>query len=1576
MKTLIVEDDLMTQCVLAQALTELGHEVVSYENAEQAVLAYQKEFYPLLFVDAALPGMGGLQFCKWVRSQPNGDRVFIMVAPSRGQPADMAEILEVGANDFLPKPFGPSALKVRLTIAEKQMRDFFERKELEASLRQSQQGFHRLVNTANEGVWLLDEEFKTEYGNQQIAAMLGCPVEELAGRPAVDLIDSSGVTDAKSLFADQRQGRESKREIVLRRRDGSTCPAFLAATPVMDEAGKFRGSLWLVTDLTKHRHLEGELTQTRGKFEAEIKKLSATLEKSESALLAEKTEKRSLDAAVKQMRGEQEGKLRDFEAERAKWGKDLKVEAAIRTKSEQELARLKTEMDQAAKESAEELTRIRQKLEEGRTEAKRLVEAMEGLRREHKGALAQLKATGDAVGKERDQLSESLRAAQSEMERLTQTHREESEAARQAHQAALEAKSAELSGLREEAERLNHRHGETLQLAEKTHKAALEEAAQEVAKIRDESANRMKELDLKLSGIAQQLETEKSARSGAEQEAVRLRQEVADLVKRHTEELLKLNESLKSEMVERKRAGEELSEVRAELNQRAKDHTAELMQSGESLRAMVAERTRVEETLTRMREEADARVSEQARELLELRSQLEARSTETARLAAERDESSARALALETAGRKMATDLETAGRWEGREMVYSRLGRALAECATHTDAARVVANAAQELFGWDACSLDLFSVEENRVYPVLNVDTVNGRPAEVPATYLDLGPTPIMHRVLKEGPQLVLRKGAGGSHTDQVLFGDRARLSASLMCVPIKSGGKVAGFFAIQSYAADAFGADDLTRFEGLADHFVGALERVRAEELQRRSEDRFHLVARATTDIVWDWNVPMNQVWRNDVFQTVFGFRPEDTEMGIESWETRLHPDDSERVIRSLRKCLDQNDPFWSAEYRFRRADGSYAHVNDRGYVIRDKHGKAIRMVGAMLDNSHHKQVEEAMIEGQARKGAILESALDGIMTIDHEGRIFEWNPAAERMFGYRRADVLGKELGETIIPEALRERYRREMGQHLASGGGAVIGKRVELTAVRAGGVEFPVELAISRIPTEGSPIFTGFIRDITDRKRAELEIQKLAAFPRRNPNPVFEFAGDGSLTYFNDAAQEMALSLGKDHPLSILPENGIEIVKDCLVKGQNKLRIETVINGRTISWSFFPITANQVVHCYAADITERTSLEAQLRQAQKMESVGQLAAGVAHDFNNILSVIQGYSALLMEEKDLKSETGEALKQINSATQRATHLTRQLLTFSRKQAMHVQTLDLNEVINSVSKLLRRVLGESVSVQFDFTAGLAPVEADTGMMEQIVMNLAINARDAMAKGGQLTISTASVDIDESYAEHNPEARPGRFVCLSVTDTGCGMDEGTLARIFEPFFTTKPAGRGTGLGLATVYGIVKQHQGWIEVQSQIGNGTSFKIYLPASERTLAPAVEGGTRQVVRGGSETVLLVEDEPAVLAMASGILERLGYKVIEAPSGDDAAAVWAQRRSEINLLLTDMVMPGELNGRQLAEKLLADRPDLKVMYTSGYSVDLLGSGLASNRNFVFLQKPYHPDTLALMVRNCLDAA
>jgi CheY-like chemotaxis protein len=262
------------------------------------------------------------------------------------------------------------------------------------------------------------------------------------------------------------------------------------------------------------------------------------------------------------------------------------------------------------------------------------------------------------------------------------------------------------------------------------------------------------------------------------------------------------------------------------------------------------------------------------------------------------------------------------------------------------------------------------------------------------------------------------------------------------------------------------------------------------------------------------------------------------------------------------------------------------------------------------------------------------------------------------------------------------------------------------------------------------------------------------------------------------------------------------------------------------------------------------------------------------------------------------------------------------------------------------------------------------------GMIEEVVLTLASNARDAMPQGGQLTIATKAVNLDEACIRRSGEARPGRFVCLTVTDTGCGMDEAALDHLFEPFFTTKPSGKGSGLGLAAVYGIVKQHLGWVEVKSRPGQGSTFNIFLPASSKSLAPKTSLEGKPALRGGSETILLVEDEPAVLTLARGILQRLGYQVFPAPSGDDAAAVWQEHREKVDLLLTDMVLPGNLNGQALAEQLRREKPGLKVLYTSGYSIDVVAPGLSARRDFVFLQKPYHPEALAQTVRICLDGA
>ena len=613
----------------------------------------------------------------------------------------------------------------------------------------------------------------------------------------------------------------------------------------------------------------------------------------------------------------------------------------------------------------------------------------------------------------------------------------------------------------------------------------------------------------------------------------------------------------------------------------------------------------------------------------------------------------------------------------------------------------------------------------------------------------------------------------------------------------------------------------------------------------------------------------------------------------------------------------------------------------------------------------------EAAYRRSEEQYRLITENTRDLICLLDLQFRFIFASPSFQRVLGQPARELLGSPCELLLHPDdvnVLRETLDEAVFFRES--------RNAELRFRHAQGHWQLFESAGSFIfDEEGRPQRALIVsRDTSDRKRAEKEIRKLAAFPRYNPNPVFEFAADGALTYFNDAALDMARVLKKNHPQAILPLNIATIVRRCLSTGQNNLRLDTPLGRRTLSWSFFPVVANQIVHCYAVEITESLNLEAQLRQAQKMESVGQLAAGVAHDFNNILTIVQGHSGLMLSDPGLNASLAESARQIALAADRAANLTRQLLMFSRKQIMQAQLLSLNEVIANVAKLLHTLVGEQVTLRRQPQDELPAIHADPGMLEQILVNLAVNARDAMPKGGILTLSTFAAEIDEGFVQRHPEARTGYFACLNVTDTGHGMDPATLARIFEPFFTTKEIGKGTGLGLATVYGIVKQHQGWIDVESQVGKGTTFKVFLPASAKAPAPRDPRKPKEAP-GGHETILLVEDEPALRELVQEILERKGYHILEAANGVQALKVWANHKDEIDLLLTDMMMPEGVSGRELAEQVLAERPELKVICSSGYSLDVVSPEFASRDGLIFLQKPYDPELLAQTVRDCLDA-
>ena len=407
--------------------------------------------------------------------------------------------------------------------------------------------------------------------------------------------------------------------------------------------------------------------------------------------------------------------------------------------------------------------------------------------------------------------------------------------------------------------------------------------------------------------------------------------------------------------------------------------------------------------------------------------------------------------------------------------------------------------------------------------------------------------------------------------------------------------------------------------------------------------------------------------------------------------------------------------------------------------------------------------------------------------------------------------------------------------------------------------------------------------------------------------------------------------------------------------------------------ISAEAFELGHETVALMATQDVSEQRKLEKQLRHAQKLEAVGQFAAGVAHDFNNMLTVIQGHASIQLAADNLEKGLAESLGQVSQAAERAATLTRQLLTFSRKQVVQPRVLDLNVTVRNLHDMLRRLIGEHINLRCEFAESLPAIHADESNLEQIVMNLVVNARDAMPQGGQLTISTEAAEIDAEQLSHHPQARPGCYVRLTLADTGCGMGPETLSHIFEPFFTTKEVGQGTGLGLATVYGIVAQLDGWIEVVSKVGEGTTLRIFLPASEE-LATPVSSEASADLRGGKETILVVEDEPAVREIMTHVLRHHGYNVLEASDGPEALDMWAQRGCEVDLLVTDIVMPNGMKGNVLAEQLQAEKTGLKVIFSSGYSSEFATESSPLDARFSFLEKPYKPEVLVRAVRDCLD--
>jgi two-component system, cell cycle sensor histidine kinase and response regulator CckA len=660
-----------------------------------------------------------------------------------------------------------------------------------------------------------------------------------------------------------------------------------------------------------------------------------------------------------------------------------------------------------------------------------------------------------------------------------------------------------------------------------------------------------------------------------------------------------------------------------------------------------------------------------------------------------------------------------------------------------------------------------------------------------------------------------------------------------------------------------------------------GSPERKRAEEAVQASEERLRLAFEAARIGTGEMDLQTQQISLSVPMQRVVGLPPGTDALNFDQWLALIHPEDRASVQREVEQSI-AGQPTITLDYRIVWPDGSVHWVTSRARTFFDEAGKATRIIGAIMDITDRKLVEDTLAarEAEFRKLAESSPGVLGVYRLRPDGTAcFPYtSPRIWDLYGLRPEDVVND--AEPLLARAHPD-DAAHLRESIAESARNMTPWRLEYRVVHPTRGELWLEGYSNPFPEpDGGIIWYGYIQDITERKRSEEKIQKQ----------------------------------------------------------QEILRL----------------------------------LEEQFQKAQKMEAIGTLAGGVAHDFNNMLTIIGGYCDELLGSLKPGDPLRDMAVEIQNAAERAGTLTRQLLMFSRRQFAEPKVLDVNTVVLHTEKMLRRLIGEDIVLTVALDPARALVKADRGQLEQVLMNLAANARDAMPQGGRLTIEIRSVTLDDTYAATHPNVRPGQYVLLAVSDTGTGMDARTKARIFEPFFTTKEVGKGTGLGLAVVHGVITQNGGHIDVSSELGKGTTFGIYLPNATEQATDEPVSGARLMPRG-TETILLVEDEEAVRVLARRVLESCGYIVLEAPDGREAVRIAEARTGPIDLLVSDVVMP-HLGGRQLAERLTAIKPGLKVLFLSGYTDDAVIRHGVLQAEFDFLQKPFTPTALAQKVHEVLE--
>ncbi|MCB0177961.1 MAG: PAS domain S-box protein [Anaerolineae bacterium] len=736
-----------------------------------------------------------------------------------------------------------------------------------------------------------------------------------------------------------------------------------------------------------------------------------------------------------------------------------------------------------------------------------------------------------------------------------------------------------------------------------------------------------------------------------------------------------------------------------------------------------------------------------------------------------------------------------------------------------------------------------------------------------------------------------------------------------------------------------------------------------------------------------WEYDLETDRlIWSDETYR-ILGLRPQERILSLTQFVELIHPEDRQRVDQAITKVLSQDTPRYDAEYRIIWPNGEVRYVHSQGDAMRDETGQIRRMFGTKQDITERRQVEDELRASEARFRTFVDHGTDAFFLHNAEGAILDVNRWACGSLGYTREELIGMlpyeldaEIDQTFFDQL---RIRLNAGEVVT----------FDSSHRRKDGTVFPVEVRIRAFWHNQRRFGVSLVRDITERKQAQ---EALTLF-----RSLIDYAHDAievidpETGCFLDVNEQACLAHGytREEFLALtVPEiNPIVAARSWQVTMDDLRRSGSLVREsqhRRKDGSVFPVEINinyirldrDYVLAVVRDITERKQLEAenerlttQFYQAQKMEAVGRLAGGIAHDFNNLLVPIIGYIELNLIDLAPDSKLYADLIQVRKAADRAADLTRQILAFSRQQVLELSLLDFNLVIAEFKKMLQRLIGEDIELQTFLAPTLDPIKADKGQLEQVLMNLAINSRDAMPTGGKLTIETANAFLDEIYVgKYAGDLMPGPYVMMAMSDTGHGIDAKIQKRIFDPFFTTKESGQGTGLGLATVFGIIKQHQGHVLVYSEPGNGTTFKIYLPKAHQTHQTIISTSKVPPFMKGTETVLVVEDEEIVRKLVCETLEAHGYDVIEAPSPADGLDL-ALSQATIHLLVTDVIMP-KMNGKELYQKMRAIHPNSKVLYMSGYTNNVIVHHGILDEGINFLPKPFTVHHLTRKVREILD--